>query len=147
MDQWPAQVMLSSIHPAFDNIVEGLDANGNPGALFLNYYSDSPVYVGHGGGGLQTPYANVTGITQSHFSGPVKLWRSGRAGISLGGGKESHRWVDNVIEGIGSDGSYGSINLNWYSSGPVHLGNGGGYTYIYNRAHVLRNPMNMRGLY
>lgn len=120
-----------------DNIVEGLDANGNPGALFLNYYSDSPVYVGHGGGGLQTPYVNVTGITQSHFSGPVKVWRSGRAGISLGGGKESNYWVDNVIEGIASDGSYGSINLNWYSSGPVHLGNGGGYTYIYNRAHVV----------
>ena len=120
-----------------DNIVEGLDASGNPGALFLNYYSDSLVYVGHGGGGLQTPYANVTGNTHSHFSGPVKLWRSGRGGISLGGGKDSGANVDNVIEGIGTDGSYHSLNLNYYSSGRVYLGYGGGYTYMYNRAHVV----------
>jgi hypothetical protein len=120
-----------------DNIVEGLDANGNPGALFLNYYSDSLVYVGHGGGGLQTPYANVTGNTHSHFNGPIKLWRSGRAGISLGAGKDSGAIVDSVIEGLGTDGSYSGLDLNYYSSGEVRLARGGGGVYIANKTKIV----------
>ena len=120
-----------------DNIVEGLDANGNPGALYLNYYSDSLVHVGYGGGGLQTPYANVTGNTPSHFSGPIKLWRSGRPGVSLGGGNAAGSNVDNVIEGLGTDGNYSALNLNYYSTEPVYLGKGGGGAVIYGKTYSL----------